>query len=171
MSRRVPALLGARLVLPAFMALALLTLTGVGARASLYLVLSASTASPGSVVFGYTPGRGAVAAAKGEMLPLFLVPTSQAEEIGSMEDPRLATAGWLSVDQSGDGHASIIVPPLTPGSYTLMVVCEPCASTSSGRSVLPVAEIAVLPFGDQVQTSPLAELLGALVRALCRVGV
>lgn len=165
-----PALAGARLVLPALLALALVPLTGVGARASLYVVLSASTASPGAVVFGYTPGHGPVAAAKGEMLPLFLIPTSEVEEVESVEDARLAIAGWLTVDRSGDGRASVIVPPLAPGPYTLMVGCEACAPNSGGRSILPVADITIVPVDQNVPSFPIAGLLRAVIASLCPAG-
>jgi|GEM_PF-5950423 len=172
---RAPARVFARLVFPILLSLCFITLTSVGARAALWLILSASTASPGDVVLGntpgrYSPGQGAVAAARSELLPLFLVPTTQVEGVGSADDPRLAHTGWLSVDSSGNGHAIIIVPTLSPGAYTLMVKCEACAPTSAGRSILPVAEITVTPVGDEAPASLLGALVDALVRGLCHAG-
>ncbi len=120
-------------------------LVAAAASASLDLILSVGSGSPGELVLARTGGRGAFATTN-TSYPTYLVPTE--EHVDDPRDPSALALGAMVVDGSGNGWLAFEVPRVSPGDYVVMVHCPPCAPTSAGRSMLVVAEFRVTTPGS-----------------------
>jgi len=110
-----------------------------GARAALYLVFSGTQGPPGAVVIAQTGGEGGISNVTETSPPVrvFLAPADQASQITSPTDGRLILLGRLRVNEAGNGQLRFTVPDVSPGEYTTLTHCVPCAATSAGRELLP----------------------------------
>jgi hypothetical protein len=110
-----------------------------GASGALFLTFSSTKAEPGEVVIAHTAGNGALARIPKSSPPLrvFLVPVDEADRIVSPSDNRLVALGRLRVDRKGDGSLRFTVPDVTPGNYTTLTYCVPCAPFSGGARWAP----------------------------------
>jgi hypothetical protein len=117
-------------------------------HASLALQLSLTSAPAGTKVEGHTLGQGDVALAAGQALPLLVVPGDVADQVTAAGDERLTTLGTLVIDGLGNGTTEFTVPDLPPGPYVVMIICTPCAPSSAGRDLLPVADFTIAQAGD-----------------------
>lgn len=117
--------------------LLLLVLPTATAFAALWLELDPKKGSPGTIVRGETIGSQAFPEARPTAFPLLLQPTSG-------EDRQAAPLGTLRVDGKGVGRTRFRIPQAAPGSYRLILECQPCAAYSAGRTRIPVAMIEVL---------------------------
>jgi hypothetical protein len=115
------------------------------ATASLALTLTPSSGPSGTVVRGQTIGSGDVMSARDQRLPLFLIPDVASSDVTNPSDSRLVSLGELVVNDNGDGTASFAIPTVSPGLYVVMVYCQPCAASSAGKAMLPMADLRVSP--------------------------
>jgi hypothetical protein len=122
--------------------------------ASLALLLDRSTAPPGALVRGHTPGTGDLTVARGQALDVFLVEPAVIDQLRVADLANLTHLGLLEVDEAGDASITFRVPSVTPGRYAVLVHCEPCATGSAGRVLLPLAEIEVTSAGPETDTVP-----------------
>ena len=108
--------------------------TAASVMASLFVILDLTSAPAGARVTGTTAGQGAFA---GQVDPLatYLVASAAADHVTSQDDVRLVDIGRLVVDTDGKG-------------------CPSCAATSSGRTMLPVADFRVTPSTPHTDTVP-----------------
>lgn len=122
--------------------------------ASLWLIFTPRHVSSGTSVSVSSVGHGDLSnVPAGSLLPVYLVPVSEAGSVTSSADERLAMIGKLRVDASGDGHLRFVVTRLARGAYAGFILCAPCASSSAGRSFLPVAPGAVLDVASDIAPS------------------
>lgn len=143
-----------RSLLTAGIAVALVALFTAGtAIAALFINLDPDRGPSGTLVAGRTMGDGAFEAAI-DPLPAFLVSDVTAGTVTTADDPSLVEVGKLVVDVAGNGRISFVVPTLDPGEYVLMIYCPPCAPTSAGRTMLPVADFTVTPSPPTTDTAP-----------------
>ncbi len=98
------------------------------ADASLWLRMTPPSGVSGDAIEVRTIGDGAVRLAAGSTLALSLVPEGEG---GSG-----VTVGWLDVDDRGNASGRFVVPDTEAGTYSVVVECAVCASTSGGRSRL-----------------------------------
>jgi hypothetical protein len=133
-------------------ALAAMLLVPSAAYASLWLIFTPRHVSSGTSVSVSSVGHGDLSnVPAGSLLPVYLV--SEAGGVTSSADDRLAMIGKLRVDASGDGHLRFVVTRLARGAYAGFILCAPCASSSAGRSFLPVAPGAVLDVSSDIAPS------------------
>jgi len=126
------------------LALALWSVSAQPVTASLALIFVPSEAKPGATVEAHTGGEGAITAVRGgSELPVFLAPADVAGQISSRSDGRLTRLGDLSVDSHANGHMAFVVPDIPYGDYLSFIYCEPCATHSAGRSLLPAGPFRV----------------------------
>jgi hypothetical protein len=124
------------------------------AYASLWLIFTPRHVSSGTSVSVSGVGQGDLSnVPAGSLLPVYLVPVSEAGSVKSSADDRLTMIGKLRVDASGDGHLRFVVTRLARGAYAGFILCAPCAASSAGRSFLPVAPGAVLDVSSDIARS------------------
>jgi len=121
--------------------------------ASLVLILDSTSAPAGARVTGRTGGEGAFAS-QVDPLTTYLVASAVADQVTTPDDARLVEIGRLVVDAGGNGQIAFVVPRLDPGPYAVMVHCPSCAVTSSGRTMLPVADFRVTASVPSTDTGP-----------------
>jgi len=136
------------------------------ATAALVVTLEPASGPPGIEVRGRTVGQAAFSA-QVDPLPTSLVERTSAGAVKTPADPRLVEIGVLVVDPDGNGRITFRVPTLDPGDYAVMVFCEPCAPTSAGRTMLPVAGFRVTSQSPSTDTT---EASSAGLQDLLRVG-
>jgi hypothetical protein len=107
------------------------------ADASLSLSFDRTVGRPGDVVHLHTTGRGACLVCPKHM-SLYFVSTRVSESIRSPNDGQLVGVGTLLIDALGNGTGQFRVPDVKVGPYILMAYCQPCATDSAGRVMLPV---------------------------------
>ena len=132
--------------------------------ASLALIFVPFAAIPGATVEAHTGGESALTDVRGPAtLPVYLAPIDIADRISTSKDQRLIPLGNLSVDSHANGHIVFVVPNLPYGNYLSFVYCEPCATHSAGRSLLPTGPFRVGPAPIAESPQPgVAESAGAI---------
>jgi hypothetical protein len=129
--------------------------TAAGAEASLVLRFLPHNVSPGDLVRVRTVGEGDLnAVPNGSQLPVYLVLASRADHITSSQDSALIRVGKLKVDARGNGRLTFRLPRITRGEYAALILCNPCALHSAGRSLLPVSLGPVLHVSSNVAPEP-----------------
>jgi hypothetical protein len=118
-----------------------------GARAALYLVLTPDAGAAGQVILGRTGGDGAFPSVS-DSLPAYLVNEARADGVRESDDAGLTAIGALEVDQEGNGTLSFVIPDLEPGPYVVILDCAGCAEFSSGRVMVPVADLLITAAPD-----------------------
>ncbi|HET7868818.1 MAG TPA: hypothetical protein VFM85_00660 [Actinomycetota bacterium] len=119
------------------LATALVAVSANVAQASLFLIFDRTSGRPETVVHVRTAGDGACAACPHRM-SLYFAAAAAADSIRSPDDPGLIQVGTLTVDDRANGSGLLTVPEVRNGPYVVMTYCEPCASHSAGRVILPV---------------------------------
>ena len=138
------------------LATALLAVSVDVAQASLFLVFDRTSGWPGTVVYVRTAGNGACPSCPHRMV-LYFAGAEVADSIKSPGDPGLVRVGTLTVDDHANGSGLFTVPEVRNGRYVVMTYCEPCASNSGGRVILPLGPFpAFRVFGSTIaQSTPI----------------
>ncbi len=109
------------------------------APAALFFLFDRTSAAPNDRVTIRTGGtpRSFTASQRrkplARLVRLYLVRNELATDVHSRFDSRLAFVGSLVPDRGGRGIATVTVPLLDPGDYTLAYWCPGCAAYSRGR--------------------------------------
>lgn len=109
------------------------------AGAGLSLRFDKRSARPGELVTVRSAGEGALGTPRslsrhkpGETSIVgYLAPNESAGKITSATDPRLVEVGRFVDDGHGNASLTFRLPEIAPGSYTMAVLCPPCASYST----------------------------------------
>ena len=130
--------MGGRRLALALLAFALVA-SATPAYAALWIEFEPPKGVPGTAVEGHTMGDGAFRPAPAHDLPAFIYPT----EGGDNRVP----IGYLRVDRHGNGTLNFVVPDVPPSKYSILLICEECASYSSNMTEVLAGEFRVLGDG------------------------